>query len=242
MRVITGETVSSVILAFGYTELALTALMLQFLDQGQTMVDIGTHFGYEALLGCRLVGQEGRVICFEPNPLAFALARKNLLRFSQVELHQVGVGDQLTTLRLQNRPIWESAFNSFSEQLTQDDTVAVPVTTLDVALANRARPIDFIKCDAEGFELAILKGAHQILCEDAPLIVLEADMPTSEGKSSARAHQLAAYLNDYDYQAFNFDFNGKFRIGALDSFPTHHANIAFIPKTSLGVLSRISEA
>lgn len=240
MQVITGEIVSQGILTFGYGEPTITALMLRLLDSGQTMIDVGTHFGYEALLvGCQLVGSQGHVICFEPSPAAFAIAQKNLARFPQVELRQEGVADQLGTLRLQNRPIWESAFNSFSMKQTEIDSINVPVTTLDLTLANRTQPVDFLKCDAEGFEMAVLKGAHNILGKDVPVLVLEADMPTKEGKNSSRAHELAAYLDAYGYQAFNFDFDGCFRFEPLGSFPVHHANIAFVPISRPDLLTRL---
>lgn len=240
MQVITGETVSQGILTFGYAEPTITALMLQLVHSGQMMVDVGTHFGYEAMLGCRLVGPQGHVICFEPSPTAFALAQKNLARFSQVKLHQEAVADQPGTLRLQNRPVWESAFNSLSTKESAIDSVDVPVTTLDLALTNRTQPVDFLKCDVEGFEMAVLKGARSLLSEDAPVLVLEADMPSRQGKVSARACELAAHLESYGYQAFNFDFDGCFRFGALDSFPVHHANIAFVPRTRLDLLDQLN--
>lgn len=241
MRVVTGETISKCLLTFGYTEIAITALMLRLLGVGQTMVDVGTHFGYEALLGCHLVGTEGRIICFEPSPTAFALARKNLSRFLQVDLRQEAVADQCGKLRLQNRPIWDSALNSLSTEQNEIDSIDVSVTTLDKVLAKRVRPVDFLKCDAEGFEIAVLKGAHNLLREDAPVLVLEADMPI-DGKSSPRARHLANHLNAYNYRAFSFDFDGCFRFGPLDSFPVYHANVAFVPDSRPDLLSRISGA
>lgn len=239
MQIITGETVSQQILTFGYSEVAITALMLWLVDSGQTIVDIGTHFGYEARLACKLVGSQGRVICFEPNPAAFNFAKKNLSRFSQVELRQEAVADQPGTLKFQNRPIWESAFNSIAKEQAEIHSTAVSVTTLDLALTNRIRPVDFLKCDVEGFEMAVLKGADNLLSEDAPVLILEADMPSTEGRVSPRACELAAYLESYGYQAFIFDFDGFFRCGALDSFPVHHANVAFVPRTRPDLLAQM---
>jgi hypothetical protein len=90
--------------------------------------------------------------------------------------------------------------------------------------------------------MAVLKGARSLLLEDAPLLVLEADMPSLEGKVSARACELAAYLENYDYQAFIFDFDGDFRFGAMDSFPIHHANIAFVPYRRTDLLAQMKES
>jgi FkbM family methyltransferase len=231
MRVVTGETVSTSLVAFGYAEVAITSLMLHLLSEGSTVVDIGTHFGYEALLGSHLVGSSGRVIAFEPNPNAFAIASSNLAHLRHVTLHEMAVADRVGMARLQNRDITQGALNRLTEADDDNDneTIGVQVTTLDAALGGRDRPIDFLKCDVEGSELAVLKGAHEILTKDAPLMVLEADMPLADGQPSARAHELVAYLQGYGYQALSFDFNENLRVGPFGSFPTYHANVAFVP-------------
>jgi hypothetical protein len=71
-------------------------------------------------------------------------------------------------------------------------------------------------------------------------LVLEADMPSTEGRVSGRACELAAHLESYGYQAFNFDFDGCFRFGALDSFPVHHANVVFVPRTRPDLLAQLN--
>jgi len=229
MRVVTGETVSSALLAFGYSEVAVTILMLSLLSEGDTMVDVGTHFGYEALLGSHLVGSTGQVICFEPSPRAFAIASQNLGHLKQVSLHKVAIADSVGQASLQNRSIGQSALNSLVEAGTEQDSVEVPITTLDAALAGRKRPVNFLKCDAEGSELAVLKGAHDILVRDSPVMVLEADMPSIKGEPSARACELVNYLENYNYRAFSFDFDQGLKVGRFGSFPTYHANVAFVP-------------
>jgi len=240
MIVVTGETVSNGILAFAYSEVALTSFMIHFLRNGQTFVDVGTHFGYEALLSCKLVGKEGQVFCFEPNPSAFVIAKKNLQHLSQSKIYQLGIADKSKTLRLQNRPIWESAFNSVSSNSDDSDSTEISVTCLDEIFKERIKPIDFIKCDVEGFEMNVLKGADRILSEDLPILVLEADMPLANGLASPRAMELANYLKDYGYSPFSFDFDGDFKLGRLNSFPTYHANIAFFPDRDLERLGIIN--
>lgn len=236
MNVITGEAVSQSLLTFGYSESAITALMLCIVSKYQTVVDIGTHFGYEALLACHLVGHQGRVICFEPSPAAAGLACKNLKSFAQVELRQKAVSDRMGTLKLQDRPVHESAFNSLSNSQYTSNFIEVPVTTLDEELKDLEQPVDFLKCDVEGFELSVLQGAHYLLTEDSPILVLEADMPSEEGIASARAFELASYLEQYNYRAFGFDFDGKLKYGKLDEFRTHHANVLFIPDSRFNLL------
>jgi hypothetical protein len=56
MKVITGKLISSGLINFSYTEVALTAKMLKIIYKEQFVIDIGTHFGYESLLAAKLVG------------------------------------------------------------------------------------------------------------------------------------------------------------------------------------------
>jgi hypothetical protein len=44
--VLTGEDIFRGILSFGYSELALTALMIESLEPGMRVVDVGAHLGY----------------------------------------------------------------------------------------------------------------------------------------------------------------------------------------------------
>src|ERR1700723_1415900 len=76
--VYTGESVSRGILPFGYGELALTALMIRFLEPGMHVLDVGAHLGYEAMLASVLVGREGRVVSFEPQEQIACWTAKNL--------------------------------------------------------------------------------------------------------------------------------------------------------------------
>lgn len=227
MQVVTGETVSRGLLTFGYAENALTALMLFIISDRDSVVDIGTHFGYEAMLACRLVGDAGSVVCFEPNPTAADMAHKNLSKYPQAKLHQKAVGSCLGILKLQNKPIQESAFNSITETQQISGFVEVSVTTLDKEFEDRTKAIDFVKVDVEGFELDVLKGAHNILTEDAPILVLEADMPV-DGKPGKRAFELATHLEQYGYRAFSFDFDSQFRCEPLGELSVNHANILFV--------------
>ena len=83
------------------------------------------------MLACRLVRDAGSVVCFEPNPTVTNMAYKNLLKYPQVKLHQKAIGSCLDTLKLQDRSIQESAFNSIAETQQVESFVEVSFTTLD---------------------------------------------------------------------------------------------------------------
>lgn len=228
MNVITGETVSKNLIAFGYTEIALTALMLKKLNAGDTFVDIGTHYGYEALVANSIVGQTGTVYSFEPNPISYGIAKKNIKQHNSI-LYNYAVGDYNGTAKMQSNAINESAFNSIADDVDSNNLIDVRIVTLDSILKDRKKAVNFIKCDVEGFELQVLKGAKEIIDNDKPLIVLEADMPTNNMPSD-RALILQDYMKNLGYNAYNFDLlESELKIDTLGSFPVGHANILFQP-------------
>lgn len=229
MRVVTNETVSTGIMSFGYGEPAITALMLHELQEGETFVDVGTHFGYEAMLAARLTGPHGRVFAFEPNPGAYAFAAHNLRDSSHVHLSSSAVGAKRGRVFMTPPPICESAFNQLGAGAQNESTLNVEVITLDEVLGEAGGPVHFIKCDAEGFELDILQGSSRVLSENQPLIVVESGMPMAGGQSHPRAHEFARFLAQWDYVGASFEFAGELMIAPLDQMRVHHASVLFVP-------------
>ncbi len=53
MWLLTGEVTSSGLLAFGYSEVALTALMLNLIKPGMSVIDVGAHLNSSTSLPVR---------------------------------------------------------------------------------------------------------------------------------------------------------------------------------------------
>ena len=238
--VLTGEGVSRGILPFGYGELALTSLMIEFLEPGMRVVDVGAHLGYEAMLASVLVGPEGRVVSFEPQEQIAGWTVKNLQRFPQARVVKAAVGQSKGIAEFTECDIARSAFSGQST----DPNAGVgrqyktEVTTIGEALLKDERPVDFIKCDAEGSEMAVLRGASDILSEDRPFLVLEAEMPNYP-EFRPRVREFAELLCPMGYQGLSFDYDGKLKLAPLGSLVEGHANVAFIHNAKAHRLSNI---
>jgi FkbM family methyltransferase len=227
--VCTGESVSRGILPFGYGELALTALMIRFLEPGMHVLDVGAHLGYEAMLASVLVGREGRVVSFEPQEQIAGWTAKNLKRFPQARVVKAAAGQSKGKAVFTECDI---ARSSFSGQTTDPNAgvgrqYKTEVTTIGEALVKDERPVDFIKCDAEGSEMAILRGAPDILSEDRPFLVLEAEMPDYHGLRP-RVREFVELLGPLGYRGLSFDYDGRLKLAPLGSLDEGHANVAFI--------------
>jgi FkbM family methyltransferase len=228
MWVLTGETTSRGLLAFGYSETALTALMLETLRPGMHFVDVGAHLGYEALLASTLVGESGRVVSFEPQSRIARWAMRSLRPFSQARVVRSAVADFNGEMEFHELEDARSAFSSAQSGGLPGRLVRVPVVTLSSALAQDGRPADFIKVDVEGGELSVLRGARALLERDRPLLVLEAEMPAGE-KPRPRVRQFDEFLSPLGYRGVSFDFDGQLRLAPLERLEVGHANVAFVP-------------
>jgi FkbM family methyltransferase len=227
MWILTRETISHGLLGFGYAEAALSALMLEVLRPGMRVVDIGAHLGYEALLASILVGEHGRVVSFEPQQDIAVWTARNLSRFAQTRIVVSAVGDACGELDFSQRDLLSSAFSGPSATSTGGRSTRVPLTTLAAALREDERPVDFLKCDVEGGEMAVLRGAQDVLRRDQPVLVLEAEMPSAGGERP-RVNEFAEFLAPLGYLGFIFEFDGALRIGRLGDFEPGHANVGFV--------------
>ena len=86
--------------------------------------------------------------------------------------------------------------------------------------------------------MAVLRGAIDILDEDKPFLVLEAEMPTGS-KFRSRVREFVELLGPMEYQGLSFDYDGELKLAPLGSFVEGHANVAFIHNSKVQRLTDI---
>jgi FkbM family methyltransferase len=128
---------------------------------GDTIVDVGAHVGLYSIAFARRAGCEGRVHAFEPDPANFARleaqCRINGVA-DRVSLYPTAVSDTL------GRVGFVTGHGSESH-IGADESQTVNCVRLDAIFAGR--PVDLVKIDVEGFEEAVLRGAAELLTDQA---------------------------------------------------------------------------
>ncbi|HET9018324.1 MAG TPA: FkbM family methyltransferase [Acetobacteraceae bacterium] len=198
MFVDTGDIgLSTHLLIDGYWEMWVTEAMLGFVRAAMVAIDVGANLGYFTLLLADLVGREGRVHAFEPNPTIMQrLARSVTVNGfgSRTTLHaaplSAEVGEQVRLVVPENEP---KNAHILPEDRAAGFGVPLLTTTIDEVVGDG--PVDFIKIDAEGAELAIWHGMRRLLARGRPLTIFLEFNP-------ARYADAAGFLAEIQAQGF----------------------------------------
>jgi len=169
-------------------------LIRSLLRLGDTMIDVGANIGFTVLEGAQAVGTGGRVHAIEPHPFIHRCLSENLtlnqLGLPQVQTYAVAVADQLSDKGVQftNERRDDMNYMLPKSDIPQPDigrtSITVAVTTLD-AMFQDLQQCDLLKIDVEGAELAVLRGASNLLKNTRQILIEAGDSNSLRHGSSS---------------------------------------------------------
>lgn len=157
----------------GFYEIGTLDVMRKCLRPGDVFVDVGSSMGLMSLTASFAVGNNGRVLSFEPDTERFfnlvnsisINQRKNIKAFN------MGLGAERKTIPLfkdRCSPSMVALDNNAPHEMVDIDTLETILKKENISI------VDFIKIDVEGFEMDVLQGAEKILTQKtAPIICVE---------------------------------------------------------------------
>ncbi len=147
--------------------------MLEHLRPGDTVLDVGAHTGYYTLLASALVGGDGRVWAFEPEPRNARYLRGNVDANGRanVRVTEAAVSDESGTAR------FGAGTGTGTGRLTRDGDLEVRTLTLDGFCRRHELVPAAVKIDVEGAEQRVLRGATHTLRTARPVVFLSTHGP-----------------------------------------------------------------
>ncbi len=145
-------------------EVETTRLFKSMAKEGDTIVDIGANIGYYTLLSSRIVGDKGKVYAFEPDPTNYSILTKNIAlnKYTNIETVQKAVSDKNEKLKLYLNDSDVGAHTIYHSNISKK-FVEVDSVRLDDYFKGKEIPINIIKMDIEGAEMAALSGMTNII-------------------------------------------------------------------------------
>lgn len=144
---------------------------------GDTVLDLGANIGWYSVLAAGLVGSDGCVFAFEPDPSNARLLEMNAAVSDPnrvIQIYRIAVGESEAEALF-----YKSETNLGDHRLFSDgssrETYPVNVTSLDSFFSGEyPRLPDIVKSDTQGSEAKIIKGAGKLFSHGwRPVMILE---------------------------------------------------------------------
>lgn len=155
-----------------------TRVLRQVLRPGDMAADVGANFGWYTTLFASIVGSEGSVHSFEPNPAAYRQLEENVKLnpgCAAVFLNECAVGASCGSAAVHVfdglSPARASLNTLGREDYTRHECGLVSLDSY-FGTDGSVRPPNLVKCDVEGSEMAVLQGSTKLLSSGAPPIWL----------------------------------------------------------------------
>ncbi len=164
---------------------------------GDTVIDVGANVGWYTSLLCEEVGEEGAVYAFEPNQRLAPLLEAMAAEQPQLSVLPKGLGDREHRATFHVPDNWISG--SFGEVANTVEEQTVEIDTLDTFLEREGvSDVTFVKCDAEGAEADILRGAAETLNAERPPMWLVEMSSLEAAKFGHHPRELATFFEEAD--------------------------------------------
>jgi FkbM family methyltransferase len=208
----------------------------RFVRAGDLIIDVGANIGVLTGLFACWVGQNGRVIAIEPEPVNVATLRRRMKRPDLapiVEIVPAAAGDRNGRAQLRITPHHPGDHHVVTGPDSAGDTIEVDSITLDDLLAARNRQCpSLLKIDVQGAELSVLRGASQTLARCRPVVLIELDR-SSLARAGFSEHDVLHFLDALGYAPHDLSTGQRLCHGASLLPPGRgYVDLLFLPKTA----------
>lgn len=199
--------------SFEYSSLQLFSTLLK---QGNNILDVGANSGLYSIFYSKLVGEEGRVYSFEPDPNTFTFLLENLklnecnnvstynwaLSNKESIIEMVSYNPEDLNLKLQG-----DSFKYMKEVFDKSEATGNGKKAYkldDLEEIKKIPKIDFIKIDVEGAEFLVLQGSLSIIRKHKPVIIFELSGEWT-ARFNYKPYEVLILLNELNYEMEEYD-------------------------------------
>jgi FkbM family methyltransferase len=184
---------------------SFATLQAELLAGSRLVVDVGANTGQYAKF-VRSLGYAGPVVSFEPQVAAYEILRRRTASDQSWTARRVALGASTgeATLQISRNSVSSSLLEIREEHVRAAPesvtvgTEQVPLSTLDIQLADDPTDDLWLKLDVQGAELAVLEGGSGTLCRTR---VVQSELSLSPLYEGQTDHlMLSGFLRDRGFR------------------------------------------
>lgn len=184
--------------------------MFRFVQPGDCVIDAGANIGFFTLLLSRLVGDQGIVIAFEPDPKPCQTLRDNIVRNKMENTYSIHQALWSSDCEKDFWPCPWNGYSSFVQYDKSDPPIRLVARRLDTLLVSpQVSKPRLIKIDCEGAEEEILRGAEAMLRRGVECVVAEVNFKILEHHSTNSFKTLQEFMLDLGFDMFGLQSGYK---------------------------------
>ncbi len=182
-----------------------TEIVKTEIRKGDIVLDIGANIGYYTLIFAKLVGPEGKVFGFEPDPDNFALLKKNV---EANNYHNVVLVNKAVSSKNGKIKLYRS--DDIGDHRTYDSGdgrkfVEIEAIRLDDYFDQGNARVDFIKMDIQGAEWEAIQGMSLLLQKNKGLRIITEFAPELLRISGIRPEDYLGLLVNHEFKIYHAD-------------------------------------
>ncbi len=167
--------------------------ILPHLKPGDFVIDAGANIGAYSWAFLNKVGPSGKVLCYEPNPIAYDCLYRNLGNKPGCFPMPFFLSNKQAEYQIVNE---NKNFGMAYGKKSDNGILSKSIDELNLEKLN------FLKIDVEGMELEVLQGGIETISKHSPVMFIEINETTLERNNSSK-EKIFKFLDKLKYSYKN---------------------------------------
>lgn len=174
-------------------------LLKQLLKPGDHVLDIGANIGFYAKIISNIVGEKGKVYCFEPDSTNYKYLVKNIKDNSNIKPFNLAVSDKDEVIKVYKSKLLNVDHRTYPVN-NYDSVEEINARSIDWMLGKEIEKVDLIKIDIQGFELTAFKGMRKLLSQNDHIKIIAEYWPHGFMRAGTSAIDFYDFFHELGYQ------------------------------------------
>lgn len=180
------------------------SLMRKHIKKNDVVLDIGANIGFYAELLSSIVGENGKVHCFEPDVTNFHHLTNRCKNLNNIQINNKAVSDKTEILKIYTSKKLNVDHRTYKPD-EYDQEIDISAIAIDEYLNNNTT-VNFIKIDIQGFEMSAVRGMTKTL-QSPNLKMLSEFWPYGMRKAGTSVLEYYQFLKQYNFHIYLIENN-----------------------------------